>query len=443
MKMHPFVITAFALTAAGGVAIAQSTPASTRSSAPVISDFTVAGVRVIHKLVPANDVIAMRLYLRGGSSALSPQNAGIERFMAIVASRGTKKYSGDEFAALSTSTGTQFGSEVGYDFSVFTGQGVRQHFNATWDLFTEAALHPTFPEEEIEQARGQLLNAIKQRADDPDSHLEMLADSLMYAGHAYAMDPLGTSAAITKITRDDIIKWHRSRLTKPNLLLVVVGNVSRADLTQKVRASFGSLPATGGTLPRVATLGTATGDVMVVQQDLPTNYIMGVYSAPGLASPDFPALRVASRILSERLFEEVRTKRNLTYAVSAGLGTRAINRGNLYVTAVDPDTTIKVILSEVKRIQREPVPVDRLKQSINVFATGLLMGQQTNMGQAAQLGMWELIGGGWRNGVSYVDRLRKVTPAQVQQAATKYLKNARYVVIGDPAKIDKKSFISM
>jgi predicted Zn-dependent peptidase len=101
------------------------------------------------------------------------------------------------------------------------------------------------------------------------------------------------------------------------------------------------------------------------------------------------------------------------------------------------------MISEVKRLQSEPVALDRLQQTINVFATGLLMGQQTSMGQAATLGLWELTGGGWRNGVSYVERLRKVTPAQVQQAATKYLRNARFVVIGDPAKIDRKSFIAM
>jgi zinc protease len=232
-------------------------------------------------------------------------------------------------------------------------------------------------------------------------------------------------------------------MAKSNLLLVVVGNVTRADLTAKIRAAFGSLPATGGEATRLAKLAPLQPDLLVVKEELPTNYILGVYSTPNLASPDFPAIRVATRVLSERLFEEVRTKRNLSYAVASGIGTRAENSGNLYVTAVDPDTTIKVMLSEVRKLQQEPVPVDRLKQSINVFATGLLMSQQTNMGQAATLGLWEISGGGWENGVSYVERLRKVTPAQVQQAATKYMRNARFVVIGDPTKIDRKVFIAM
>ena len=438
------LLTAMAVAFTSSTAAAQATVAARpKATVPQISEFTVAGIRVIYKPITANDVIAVRLYVKGGSASLTPETAGIERFILGVSDRGTKKYDGDQIAARSTATGTRIFGETDYDFSVYSGQGVRQHWNETWDLFTQVVLHPTFPESEVEQIRGRILNDLQQRTDNPDAHLELLADSLMYAGHAYAVDPEGTTAAISKLTRDDLVKWHRRRLTKANLLLVVVGNVSRADLTAKVRAAFGTLPATGGGATKLTSLGASTPDVMVVKQDLPTNYIMGVYAVPDPASPDFPAVRVATRVLSERLFEEVRTKRNLSYAVSSGIGTRATNRGSLYVTAVDPDTTIKVMISEVKRLQTEPVPLNRLQQSINVFATGLLMGQQTSMGQAATLGLWEVSGGGWRNGVSYVERLRKVTPAQVQQAATKYLRNARFVVIGDPAKIERKSFITM
>ena len=180
-----------------------------------------------------------------------------------------------------------------------------------------------------------------------------------------------------------------------------------------------------------------------MKQELPTNYIMGVFAAPAPSHPDFPALRVAVRVLSDRLFEEVRTKRNLTYSVSAGLATRAANRGNLYVTAVNPDTTVKVIVAEVKRLQRDLVPAQLLAETINVFATQTWMGQQTNMGQASQLGLWEIQGGGWQNAARYVDRLRAVTPQQVQRAAQAYLRNVRFVIIGDPGKVSAALFKSL
>lgn len=403
---------------------------------PPITKFTSGGITVIHKPISANDVVAARLYLRGGAAALTPATAGIERFIGDVSTHGTAKYDKDQFASLATITGTNIGSGVEYDFTVFTVQAVRQHWNEAWDLFTQAALSPTFPPDEVEQVRGQIVDALAQRRDSPDNHLQEMADSILYAGHSYAVDPEGTEAAVRGLTRDVLAQWHRRRFTKANLLLVVVGNVSRADIDAKVAAAFGSLPATGGEAVPAAPLGSARANLATVQQDLPTNYIIGLYAAPGPSHADYAALRVATRVLTERLFEEVRTKRNLSYAVAAGLGNRVANRGNIYVTAVQPDTTLKVMQTEVRRLQQDPVPASRLGQTVNVFLTAYLMSQQSNMGQAADLGLWELSGGGWANSRAFRDRLRAVTPADVQRVARTYMKNFSFALIGDPTKLD-------
>jgi zinc protease len=238
-----------------------------------------------------------------------------------------------------------------------------------------------------------------------------------------------------KFTRDDLAAWHKARMTKANLLIVVVGNVAPDDLAKKVTAAFGALPATGGEAKRPAILVSAKGDPAMVKRDLPTNYIQGVFSAPAPNHPDFVALRVGILILTDRLFEEVRTKRNLTYATFAQLNTRQANRGRIYVTAVNPDTTLKVMLAETRRLGAEPVSDQLLKEQIGVFATGYFMGQQTNMGQASSLGLWELSGGGYRNAATYVNRLRAVKPADVQRAAKTYLREFRFAVVGDPAKV--------
>jgi zinc protease len=319
---------------------------------------------------------------------------------------------------------------------------VRQHWNEAWDLFAEAVLHPTFPASEVELVRAQLVDGLKRIPDDPDTYLTYLADSSLYAGHAYAVRPGGTPASVGAITRDALERWHQQRFTKENLLLVVVGNVSRADLTRKIESTFGRLPASGGTAVRASRLAAVTPDVMVVKRELPTNYITGYFAAPPLSDPDYPALRVATDILSDRLFEEVRTKRNLTYAVGAGLSNRAANRGSLYVTAVEPDTTLKVIFSQVRRLQTEPIPQSTLAENVNTFLTEFWMDQQTNMGQAQQLGSLELLGGGWENLARFVDAVRRVTPSDVERVAKRYMQHARFAVIGDPSKIDRQLFTS-
>ena len=400
------------------------------------SKFTVAGIPVIFKPVTANDVVAVRLYLKGGAANLTAQNAGIESMMLNAATQGSAKYSKDAFADLSTQTGTNIGAETTMDFSVLTMQGVRQNWTTAWDLFTQAALHPTFPASEVEIVRGQMIDAVKRRADDPDTYLTYLADSSFYSGHPYSTAPTGTERSLTAITRDALAAWHKARMTKANLVLVVVGNVSRADLESKVAAAFGNLPATGGAAVAVKPVGAIASDVVIVERALPTNYITGNYAAPSLTDPDYAAFRAATDFLADRLFEEVRTKRNMTYAVSAGLETRTANRGRLYVTAVDPDTTVKVIFSTVKQLEDGPDNAS-VKESINASLTSYLIGQETNMGQAAALGLWEVAGGGWQNYQKFISSYKAVNAADVQRVARQYMRHARFVVIGDPKKITK------
>ena len=420
-----------------GIVLSLALAATGAGAQSQVTKFEIAGIPVILKPITANEVVAVRMYLKGGSASLTPANAGIEAMMLAASTQGTSKYSKDAFSDLSTETGTNIGSQAGMDYSVLTMQSVRQNWDKSWDLFSEAALHPTFPANEVQIVRGQMIDAAKRRADDPDQYLTYLADSLFYVGHPYAVVPSGTEASLASITPEALAAWHKQRMTKENLLIVVVGNVSRADLTNKIQAAFGGLPATGGKARALPAMSAITPELLVVERSLPTNYITGYFAAPTLTDPDYVAFRAATDMLGDRLFEEVRTKRNMTYAVAAGLETRAANRGRLYVTAVDPDTTVKVIFSTVKQLQDNPASSATVAENLNASLTNYLLGQETNMGQAAALGLWELVGGGYENYAKFINDYKKVTAADIQRVAKKYMQHARFVVIGDPKKVTR------
>lgn len=434
--MKTVIITA--CLAAVACAPAAVPPPATPATPAMPEELEIAGVPVIFKPVSGNDIVALRLYVRGGSANLQSSVAGIERFLIASATRGTEKYDKDQFAQLATRTGASFGGSAEFDFSVFTGQGVRQHWEELWDLFTQAVLHPTLPAEEVETVRGQLLNAVRQLRDNPDSYLTFLGDSVIYAGHPYASLPGGTEESLAAITRDALAAWHRDRLTRENLLLVVVGNVSRPDLEQKIAATFGRLPETGSAAVVLPPLGAIQREVVVVRREVPTNYIAGFYAAPPPSHADYPAFVIATHVLSDRLFEEVRTKRNLSYAAFSTVRNRRANLGFLYVTTVHPDSALRVMLDEVHRLQREPIAAERLAEVVNVRLTVDWLQNETNMNQAARLGLWELAGGGWENALRYPAMTRAVSPEDVQRVAQRYLRNARFVFIGPDEHVNRE-----
>jgi zinc protease len=181
--------------------------------------------------------------------------------------------------------------------------------------------------------------------------------------------------------------------------------------------------------------------VEVTDRTLPTNYVQGIFSAPPLTAPDIYPMMVASALLRDRVFQEVRVKRNLSYAPSAFLGTQAANIGGIYVTAVDANQAVSVMLDEIRRLQTQPIDDDDINGVISQYLTTYYIDQETNAAQAGNLAQYELIGGGWRNSFELISRLHAVTPEDVSKVAQKYMHNLRFVVLGNPKSVDAKIFM--
>jgi zinc protease len=359
-----------------------------------------------------------------------------------VATKGTKKYPKEVINAELARMGTQISGNATKDFSYGSLRCIKPHFAKSWDIFADVILDPTLDPNEVELAREQILTGIRQRKDNPDSHLRLIGDEMFFKGHAYALDPTGTEESVSKLTIEQMRQYLKENIVTSKLLLVVVGDVDKADLQKKVADAFGKLPK-GNYKPQFPAMVKHAGvDLQTQQQSLPTNYIIGYFAAPSIREADYYPMSMAMSVLQQRVWEEVRTKRNLSYAPSAFFQNMFANCANLYVTAVQPDTTIKVMLAEVKRLQSEPISAKELRDKINVFLTSYYLQNETNASQAAFLARYELAGLGWQQSEKFVDNMKKVTPEQVRQVAQKYINNIQFVVIGDPAKIDQKSFTS-
>jgi zinc protease len=309
-----------------------------------------------------------------------------------------------------------------------------------WSLFTDVVLHPAFTKDDFDLAKAHALSGLADETDDPDTYLQRLQEKAAYAGHPYVNRPEGTVESVSKITLEDIRRYHQQVMETSRLLLVIVGDLDPNELKQKVEASFGKLPR-GTYRPEVLPqLSFSASTVEITQRGLPTNYIEGLFAAPPITSPDIFPMQIAAALLRDRVFEEVRVKRNLSYAPSAFLGSQAANVGGIYVSAVDANQAVKVMLDEIRRLQTEPIDQTDISGVVSQYLTTYYMQQETNAAQASSLAEYELIGGGWRNSLVFLEKLRAVTPADVQRVSQKYLRNIRFVVLGNPKQIDKNVF---
>ena len=407
----------------------------------LVSEFEVNGLKVLLKRRVGSQTVVAGLFLRGGSRNITEKTAGVESLMLDVATEASANYPREKFRREISSTGTLITSGINYDYSALSLGTTRRFFDRSWNLFVDAALHPSFALDDFQRVRNRMLVALNDDEDTPDSFIQILQSRVIYAGHPYVNDPRGTVNSLKSLTIEDVKKFHQDMMQTSRLLLVVVGDIEPQMLREKVEASFGKLPKGNYQAAPVPQLSFTEPTLAVTARDIPTNYVQGIFVAPTMTSPDISAMRIASSVLQTRVFVEVRVRRNLSYAPDAFLGTQGANTGGISVSAVDANQATKVMLEEIARLQQQPVSQDELKGTVQQFLTRYYLGQETNAAQAGELAQYELIGGGWRDSFDVINRLRSVTPEDVQRVSQKYMRNIQFIVLGNPNNIDRSVFV--
>ena len=396
--------------------------------------YVVNGVRVIQRKTTASIVVA-NLYLLGGVRQSTPRTAGLENFLLAVSERGTQKYPQDVLRRALARTGSEVDASPGEDWTLVSVRTTTAELDSTWSIFADRIMHPTLDSGDVEFVREQMVSGIRQRADNPDATLDYLSDSIAYAGAPYAMSPVGTESSLSHITRAELRAYERDQMVTSRMLLVIVGNVSRAKVEALVGSTIGKLPAGKYVWTMPDTMPSRPSDVIFDQRPLPTNYIQGFMNGPPANSPDAPALRIASAVLSGRMFAEIRSRRNLTYAVSASFRDRGLTSMELYVTTTSPDTTVALMSEQVHELQDGEIETERLRPLVQQFITEYFLDNETITAQADFLARNQLYRGDFRAGARFVSDLKAVTGADVRRVARLYFKNVRWAYVGDPSRI--------
>lgn len=424
-------VIAFTTTDAFSQARRGATPASAAPADTGTIGYDVDGIRVIQRHTGSGDIVVANLYLLGGVRQLTAANAGIELMLLQASERGTKTYSRDRLRRLMAQLGTGITTHAGVDWSSIGLRATRATLDSTWSILASRISDPRFDSTEVALLRRQLVAAVRQREDSPDAQAEFVADSFAFFGHPYQTAPSGTEASLGGITVQNLRRYQDTQIVKSRMLLVVVGNVGRIQIERLVRGTLSKLPAGSYTWTLPDTLPRFKSGAVTINRNLPTNYILGLYPGPRADSPDYHALRIATAILSGQLFREIRSRRNLTYAVDAPFIERAVSAGGLYVTTGSPLETMNVMRQELLDLQTGLVDPKALERLILQFITQYFLDNESGAQQADFLARAALYYGDFRRADTFVDELRAITPADIQRAALRYMRNVRFVYIGD------------
>ena len=189
-----------------------------------------------------------------------------------------------------------------------SGSFLTTHANAGIDIFLETLLHPTFPTDEVDKRRREILLALKNREDDLAQVAFDLFYQTLYETHPYRFLTIGSEASLNALTQDRIAGYYKALLDPTRLVVSVVGDVDTSLAIDRLSAGLSALPAVASpSAPEPESRPTTTRTVTKSADKQQAHVVLGFHGVT-LDNPDRYALKVLDTILSRqggRLFYEV------------------------------------------------------------------------------------------------------------------------------------------
>lgn len=437
MVKHPTQL----LIAAALLAVGLIPATAQQSRIERVKSFTENGITVI--LSPAeNKLISVIVALEGGLASGETTNPVLSDFTAdLITSSGSKQTPKEELRKFLARTSTSISGEGDQRGMRFSMTATRPNFGKAWNLLAEMITQPAFDPTAYSTTLAARLARERRRNTNPESYAGRLADSLLTLGHPV----LGRATELKDIQAVSVPMmegFQKQLAERSRMTIVVVGNVSQGELRMKLRA-LQSLPLGSYKPPTMPTLAPSAAPKVLVRDrpGSPTTYVSAGFVGPAITSPDYWPLAIGLAHLRNVLFEEVRTKRNLSYAPGSGLRSElGIGMGYMSVSAVYPDSAIEIMNRELEKMRRGEFTEEDLNDSRQVYITGYFMRQMTNGGVAEALLAAQQNSGNWKTAFSY-DAIQQVNKASVQAAFQNYARNLQVGIVGPKSAVTEKKYL--
>ncbi|HXF43220.1 MAG TPA: pitrilysin family protein [Pyrinomonadaceae bacterium] len=423
---------------------AQSTAKETdfAAQAASVTEFEVNGLKVLLKKRSGSPTVAVGLFIRGGSRNIDQKTAGIERLMLNSAIEAGKNLPRAAVRRQLASIGANLGVETSEDFSNVNLACTRADFEKAFNIYSTLLISPEFNPSDIARVKEQILTALRETEAVPEGALDAMEEKIIYQGHPYSNRVDGTVSTIQSFSPADIKNYHKKIMQTSQLLLVIVGDFDRKDIEPLIANTFGKLPRGNYSPKPLPRLDFSQATLDVSPKSLPTNYVRGVFAAPTLSDKDYYAMRVAIAILQSLVYQEVRGRLQLSYAPDADIDNLESNTANISVSTTDPNTATAAMLAQIKLLQNRTLDPRIIDEIASFFLTRYYMGQETSLAQVGELAKYELVAGSWRRSFDFIDGVRNVTPSDIRMVANKYMKNIRFLYVGDPEAVNKMTYLN-
>ena len=383
---------------------------------------------------PAIPIVVVRVGVPAGAVHDPVDAPGVANLTAALLTRGTARRSGPELDRAIEFVGGRLEAGAGSDGATVSLSVLKKDLGLGLDLLAEALLQPAFPAEELARKVADIQGALRRSEQSPETVAARELGRLIFPGHPYGRPAAGTIESVGRLTREQVTAFYRRHYRPDGANIVAVGDVTVAEIRRELLQRLAGWTTPAAPVPPVPgppLVGPA--EERKIARDLTQTTVLLGRPAIRQDDPDYFPLAVASYVLgggsASRLYTRIREERGLAYAVYSSLAPGRY--GASYLVSLQTRTdgveeAVRLARAEMARLGREPLASRELAVAKSYLIGSFPLRLDTAGKLARFLGAVEESGLGLDYPERYKEQIGRVTAADVQRVAAKYLDPATF-----------------
>ena len=394
----------------------------------IVRDVLPNGLRLLTERMPHVRSVSIGVWLARGSRHEPSEQSGIAHFVEHMLFKGTANRSAENIAQTIDSIGGQMDAFTAKEYASYYIKVLDEHLPLAVDVLSDIVRRPAFSADDIQREKKVVLEEIKMVEDTPDDLVHELFTENFWVDHPLGRPILGTPETVSNLTQEGLRRYFGGVYTAPNMIIAAVGNIEHAQVRDLVEKAFGSLASNSMAVslapPRVEPR------IIIRNKELEQSHVCLGTSSYQQDHEDRYSSYVLNTVLggsmSSRLFQNVREKRGLAYAVFSGLSAyRDAGSMTIYAGCANEaiGQLIDVVVVELKRMKDEPLPASELQRAKDHLKGSLMLNLESTSSRMSHVARQEIYFDRQFGLDETLEGVERVTQDDVQRVARDLLKD--------------------
>ena len=409
------------------------------------------GIKVITEAMQQVRSVSVGVWVSSGSRRETPEQNGISHFIEHMLFKGTTNRSAEAIARSVDSIGGNLDAFTAKEMVCFNTKVLDDHLPIAMDVLSDLVLNPAFREEDIEKEKGVILEEIKMDADSPDYLVHEIFSANFWKDHSLGKPILGTRETVKKFSQTMIRDYYKSVYTPANLLITAAGNLTHDRLVNLARERFEALSVAEPEPPQSAPVTHARVSLKSKKDLEQVHVCLGVPSYP-IPHKDRFACYALNTVLgggmSSRLFQNIRERQGLAYAVFSELnpysdtGCLSVYAGTSLEAARQ---VVELVLKEFADLKQNLAPAEEVRRAKDHLKGSLMLSLESTSSRMSNLARQEMHFQRFFTLDELAESIENVTAEDIQRVAQTFFdqKQVALTVLGslDGFKIGREDLV--